>query len=80
MRGYYRNTQFFGRGRGLGLGLGGGNPYPFCRFNPSLPSRRAMAFGIGEVNEAEILKKSAEYLQSELDTINKRLKDLEVKS
>ncbi|NMB36101.1 MAG: DUF5320 domain-containing protein [Firmicutes bacterium] len=33
----------FGRGFGFGAGWGRGNPYPFCRFNPALPSRRAMA-------------------------------------
>jgi hypothetical protein len=29
----------FGMGYGRGMGMGRGNPYPFCRFNPSLPRR-----------------------------------------
>jgi hypothetical protein len=33
-----RGRFWFGRGY-LGMGRGRGNPYPFCRFNPSLPRR-----------------------------------------
>lgn len=36
----------FGMGYGPGMGMGRGNPYPFCRFNPSLP-RRWWAYGGG---------------------------------
>jgi len=35
-----------GVGFGPGMGMGRGNPYPFCRFNPSLP-RRWWAYGSG---------------------------------
>ena len=35
-----------GMGLGYGMGMGRGNPYPFCRFNPSLP-RRWWAYGPG---------------------------------
>ena len=35
-----------GMGFGRGMGIGRGNPYPFCRFNPSLP-RRWWAYGGG---------------------------------
>jgi hypothetical protein len=37
----------FGRGMGMGMGMGRGNPYPFCRFNPSL-LRRWWAYGGGQ--------------------------------
>ena len=79
-----------GPGFGPGAGWGKGNPYPFCRFNPSLPSRRAMAASMtgypmaGNVDnfnfgEAEYLKNTAEYLQGQLDAINKRLNTIESK-
>lgn len=79
-----------GRGFGLGAGWGRGNPYPFCRFNPALPSRRAMAASMtgypvaGNVagfgfSEAEYLKNTAEYLQGQLDTIQKQLDTIESK-
>ena len=35
-----------GMGFGRGMGMGRGNPYPFCRFDPSLP-RRWWAYGGG---------------------------------
>ncbi|WP_373000440.1 DUF5320 domain-containing protein [Lutispora sp.] len=66
------------------MGWHGPNPYPFCRCNPALPSRRAMSgyFGGGiygnyQTNEVEYLKNTAEYLENQLDEINKRLKDIE---
>ena len=38
--GYGRGMGFGGgRGFGRGMGMGRGNPYPFCRFDPSLPRR-----------------------------------------
>ncbi len=70
-------------GRGNGQGYGTGNPLPYCRNNPMLPSRRAMAMvGMGNTslnvrNEAEYLKNTAAYLKTQLETVNKRLSDLE---
>ena len=61
----------------------GPNPYPFCRNNPSLPSRRAMRgyfprnMNSFSMNEAEYLKDSAKYLKDQLEAVNKRLEDIE---
>jgi len=74
-----------------GGGWGGGNPSPFCRFFPWLP-RRWWAFpgagygagwapgqwSQGQVpDEATVLKQQSDYLQQQLNEINKRLGELE---
>ncbi|MCQ1528675.1 DUF5320 domain-containing protein [Lutispora saccharofermentans] len=69
--------------RGWNMRGQGPNAYPFCRCNPSLPSRRAMRgycaedMNIFSMNEAEHLKSTAEYLKGQLDAVNKRLKDID---
>lgn len=76
MRGQY----FWGHGNGKGYGAG--NSLPYCRHNPSLPSRRTMAMvGMGNTamnstNETEYLKSTAAWLSSRLEAVNKRLSDL----
>ncbi|RCX17905.1 hypothetical protein DFR58_10673 [Anaerobacterium chartisolvens] len=75
------------RGQGFGghancQGYGAGNPLPYCRHNPLLPSRRAMAMaGMGNttingINETEYLKSTAVWLNSQLEAVNKRISDL----
>lgn len=82
MRGQNMKGQGFYGSRN-GQGYGPGNPLPYCRHNPSLPSRRAMAMaGMGNtsingINEAEYLKNTAAWLNSQLEAVNKRLFDLE---
>ena len=75
-----RGHGFFGHGNGQGYGAG--NPLPYCRHNPSLPSRRAMVMaGIGNttinsINETEYLKSTAAWLNLQLEAVNKRISDL----
>lgn len=65
---------------GFGCGAGGygwrnaqerGNPYPYCRCNPDLPSRRAIA--VSSCSEEKYLRDMASMLQKRLDYINGRL-------
>lgn len=72
----------FGPGRGRMANLGMGNPYPFCRFNPELPSRRAMLYGVRDTAadsrmEVEYLKAAAEELKDQLDRVKTRLDEIE---
>ncbi|MDH7576834.1 MAG: DUF5320 domain-containing protein [Bacillota bacterium] len=76
-----------------GGGWWGGNPSPSCRFFPWLPRRwwavPGTGFGAGWMpgpwgtgqgvtqDEAAVLKQQAEFLQQQLDGINKRLGELE---
>ena len=84
-----REWNFYGPGMGFGRGggrrmAGGlrGNPYPYCRFNTALASRRAMASAaVGKIEgnpfyQAEYLK-NAEHLKAQLDEVNERLKEME---
>lgn len=77
------------RGHGFcggGQRYGAGNPFPYCRYNPSLPSRRAMSMGVTGntsmkgVNEINYLKNTAAWLNSQLEAVNKRLSDLNVQA
>ena len=76
-----RGQGFYGNGNGQGYGAG--NPLPYCRHNPSLPSRRTMAMaGMGNANmngidETEYLKSTAAWLNSRLEAVNKRISNLE---
>ena len=67
-------------GRRSGQGYGQGNPLPYCRNNPMIPSRRAVAgmtaSNLNVPNETEYLKNTAEYLKIQLNAVNKRLCDL----
>lgn len=95
---FYGRGAGFGRGRGMGRGMGyggagfgrgmgrglGPNFSGVCRFNPAMPSRRAMMFGAMndtaanvQVDEVEALKAEAAYLKRELDMINEQLKDMD---
>jgi hypothetical protein len=49
----------------------GMNPYPFCRFNPDIPARRA-----GQMNETEYLQSAAAYLEGQLDIVKSSWKAL----
>jgi len=70
-------------GHGKGQGYGAGNPLPYCRHNPSLPSRRTMAMaGMGntnmnDINEIEHLKSTVAWLNSRLEAVNRRISNLE---
>lgn len=81
MRGQNMLKQGFG-GSGYGRGYRAGNPNPYCRNNPSLPSRRAMAMKemgntvFNGLSESEYLKNTAIWLNSQLEAVNKRLSEL----
>ena len=65
------------------MGWRGPNPYPFCRCNPMMPSRRFVTgyFPGGANNymtsEMEYLKNAAEDLKNQLEQVNKRIKEIE---
>ena len=62
-----------GFGRGAGIGRGYGRGYGWS------PSARGPAFQTAAADELEILKAEADYLKDSLETINKRINDLEKK-
>lgn len=89
MRGRNQGGQGLGRGRGFGQspksGRGRGNPSPFCRFNPTLPSRRSR--GVSAINngsdysldETNYLTHTAELLKKQLETVNNKLNSIKNK-
>ena len=75
----------YGYGRGLGLrrgfrgGYGSGRGRGFGRGYGWYPPAVAPAYPMDPSNEMEMLKADADYMKKSLDTINKRIEELENK-
>ena len=80
-----RFTQGFNYGRGLGLrrgfrgGYGRDRGRSFGRGHGWYPTAVALAYPAGTSDEIDMLKADANYLQKSLDTINRRIEELEKK-
>jgi hypothetical protein len=83
-----RSTQGFNYGRGLGLRRGFRGGYGpdrglgrnFGRGYGWYPTAVRPAYPAGTSDEVDMLKADANYLQKSLDTINRRIEELEKKS
>jgi hypothetical protein len=74
--GYGRGMNI-GRGFRGGYGPGRGIRRGFCRGFGWYPTVYGPAYPPDQTNEVDMLKAEADYLKNALDTINKRIEDLE---
>ena len=68
----------FGRGRGFGKGFGG-RAYP-SSWGPGYGSAASGGYAMAPKEEVNMLRDEAAALQAELETINRRIQDLESQS
>lgn len=77
-RGFRRGGGFgFGRGRGFGGAWDG--PNAAWAYGPANPAAYGAPYGANPQDEAEYLRREADAIRGDLDTINRRLEELEAK-